>query len=192
MAAQLEEHQLVMLGAGGVGKSALTIRLVNDDFVEQWDPTIEDTYLKQLVIDEKAVSLEIMDTAGQENFESMRDAWMRDGDGFMMLYSIIDRSTFEEMKNFHTSLTRVKNNDNPAMVLVGNKCDLSDDRQVSLEEGEALAAQWGCSFYETSAKTKLNSEVCFFDLVRKIREQSADAAGAKKSAPRKHRKCIIL
>eukprot|EP00456_Euglypha_rotunda_P009482 TRINITY_DN1213_c2_g3_i1.p1 TRINITY_DN1213_c2_g3~~TRINITY_DN1213_c2_g3_i1.p1 ORF type:complete len:102 (-),score=33.59 TRINITY_DN1213_c2_g3_i1:24-329(-) len=73
------EYKLVVLGGGGVGKSALTIRLVTDNFLDEYDPTIEDSYRKQVMIDDETALLDILDTAGQEEFSSMQDQWMRDG-----------------------------------------------------------------------------------------------------------------
>ena len=90
------EYKLVVLGGGGVGKSALTIRLVTDNFLTEYDPTIEDSYRKQVVIDQKTALLDILDTAGQEEYSSMQDQWMREGKGFLLVYSITSRSTFDE------------------------------------------------------------------------------------------------
>ena len=79
MADKTLEYKLVVLGGGGVGKSALTIRLVTDNFLDEYDPTIEDSYRKQVMIDDETALLDILDTAGQEEFSSMQDQWMRDG-----------------------------------------------------------------------------------------------------------------
>ena len=81
----------MVLGGGGVGKSALTIRLVNDNFLEEYDPTIEDSYRKNATMDEVvngvlnkvSVRIDILDTAGQEEFSAMQDLWMREGQGFL-------------------------------------------------------------------------------------------------------------
>jgi len=85
------EYKLVVLGGGGVGKSALTIRLVTDNFLDEYDPTIEDSYRKNVTIDNDPAMLDILDTAGQEEFSSMQDQWMRDGQGFILVYNIIAR-----------------------------------------------------------------------------------------------------
>jgi len=163
------EYKLVVLGGGGVGKSALTIRLVTDNFLDEYDPTIEDSYRKQCVVDEEAGLLDILDTAGQEEFSSMQDQWMRDGQGFLLVYNIISRPTFNEVNVLYDKILRTKDTDKVPLVLVGNKCDLKDARQVTYNEGAELAKQWGCPFYETSAKIKLNNEECFYELVREIR-----------------------
>ncbi|GLD94536.1 hypothetical protein PINS_up003147 [Pythium insidiosum] len=89
-----KEYKLVVLGSGGVGKSALTIRLVTDNFLEDYDPTIEDSYRKLSTIDGDQVVLDILDTAGQEEYTSMQDQWMREGNGFLLVYSVTSQSSF--------------------------------------------------------------------------------------------------
>lgn len=183
------EYKLVVLGAGGVGKSALTIRLVTDNFLDEYDPTIEDSYRKQVMIDDETALLDILDTAGQEEFSSMQDQWMRDGRGFILVYNIISRPTFDEVSVLHDKILRTKDQDKVPMVLVGNKCDLKDERQVEYTEGAELAKKWGCPFFETSAKMKLNNEACFFELVREIRRHSAPT---KSTGGQKKKFCNIL
>eukprot|EP01084_Bolivina_argentea_P056829 103936_1 len=96
MATNTPEYKIVVLGGGGVGKSALTIRLVTDNFLDEYDPTIEDSYRKQVEIDNRPALLDILDTAGQEEFSSMQDQWMREGKGFLLVYSITSTATFDE------------------------------------------------------------------------------------------------
>jgi len=171
------EYKIVVLGGGGVGKSALTIRLVTDNFLDEYDPTIEDSYRKQVMIDDETALLDILDTAGQEEFSSMQDQWMRDGQGFLLVYNITSRATFDEVSTLYDKILRTKDTDNVPIVLVGNKCDLKDERDIEYIEGADLAKSWGCSFFETSAKIKLNNEACFFELVRNIRKTKTDKPG---------------
>jgi len=185
------EYKIVVLGAGGVGKSALTIRLVTDNFLDEYDPTIEDSYRKQVMIDDETALLDILDTAGQEEFSSMQDQWMRDGKGFLLVYNITSRPTFEEIQVLRDKILRTKDTDRVPIVLVGNKCDLKDERQVEYNEGSDLAKKWNAPFFETSAKLKLNHEACFFELVREIRKFNAPAKGA--ATKKKEKKfCSIL
>jgi len=170
------EYKLVVLGGGGVGKSALTIRLVTDNFLDEYDPTIEDSYRKQVMIDDETALLDILDTAGQEEFSSMQDQWMRDGKGFLLVYNITAKSTFQEVSILHDKILRTKDADKVPIVLAGNKCDLKEQRQVEYHEGADLAKEWGCPFFETIAKIKLNNEACFFELVREIRRAAAQSA----------------
>jgi len=184
------EYKLVVLGGGGVGKSALTIRLVTDNFLDEYDPTIEDSYRKQVMIDDETALLDILDTAGQEEFSSMQDQWMRDGKGFLLVYNITSRPTFDEVSILYDKILRTKDTDKVPVVLCGNKCDLKDERQVEYQEGADLAKQWNCPFFETSAKIKLNNEACFFELVREIRKQTKQVK-PKPGGGGKF-KCVIL
>jgi GTPase KRas protein len=184
------EYKLVVLGGGGVGKSALTIRLVTDNFLKEYDPTIEDSYRKQLKIDNADALLDILDTAGQEEYSSMQDQWMREGKGFILVYAINNRSTFDEVQAFRDKILRTKDAESVPMVLAGNKCDLKDDRQVTQEEGQNLAAQWGCPFLECSAKEKKNNEEVFFEAVRQIRLLDNNTPQVQQSTTR--RRCVLL
>jgi len=166
----------VVLGGGGVGKSALTIRLVTDNFLDEYDPTIEDSYRKQCIVDDEPALLDILDTAGQEEFSAMLDQWIREGKGFLLVYSIVSKTSFEDVRVLYDKVLRGKDAEKVPVVLVANKCDLESERVVSYEEGEELAQQWGCPFFETSAKEKLNTESCFYDLVRYMRREEKDKA----------------
>jgi small GTP-binding protein len=104
----MEAIRLVMLGSGGVGKSALTIRLITDNFLEEYDPTIEDSYQKNVNIDGQPALIEVLDTAGQEEYSSMQDQWMRDGQAFLLIYSITDEKTFQDLRNIREKLFRIK------------------------------------------------------------------------------------
>ncbi|KDO19758.1 hypothetical protein SPRG_15092 [Saprolegnia parasitica CBS 223.65] len=187
--ADSREYKLVVLGSGGVGKSALVIRLVTDNFLEDYDPTIEDSYRKQVVIDQKQALLDILDTAGQEEYTTMQDQWMREGKGFLLVYSITSRTTFDEIKTFKDKILRAKDTNRVSMVLVGNKCDLERNRDVSFAEGQALAREWGWSLHG-------DNEDCFFQVVREIRTMDAPkkAPTTKKPSPTKEKKsfCTIL
>jgi len=167
-------YKICCLGDGGVGKTALTIQLCSNHFVEEYDPTIEDSYRKQVVIDGQSCLLEILDTAGQEEFTALRDQWIRDCEGFVIIYSIISRISFEQVSVFKEQVMRVKDAEKLPIMLVGNKCDLEDRREVETHEGEHLAKVIGCQFKEASAKTRENVEESFYDLVREIRKIPGD------------------
>jgi len=168
-----QEYKIVVLGGGGVGKSALTIRLVTDNFLDEYDPTIEDSYRKQVDIDSESALLDILDTAGQEEFASMQDQWIREGKGFLLVFSVCNKATFHELEELHKKILRAKDAESVPMVIAGNKCDLRDPHdssQVTQAEAEALAKRFGCSYYETSAKERINNEKCFYQVVRAIRK----------------------
>merc|ERR1712048_925904 len=90
------EYKITVLGSGGVGKSALTIRLITGTYEANYDPTIEDSYRKQVQIDGKPALLDILDTAGQEEYAALQDQWIREGDGFLIVYSITASNSLEE------------------------------------------------------------------------------------------------
>ncbi|KAK9479003.1 ras family-domain-containing protein [Lipomyces japonicus] len=173
----LQEYKLVVVGGGGVGKSALTIQLIQSHFVDEYDPTIEDSYRKQCVIDNEVALLDVLDTAGQEEYSAMREQYMRAGQGFLLVYSITSRASFEEIKTFQQQILRVKDKDYFPIIVVGNKCDLETERDVSQQEGKQLANQFQCSFIETSAKQRINVDEAFYNLVREIRKYNREQDG---------------
>ena len=172
--------------------------------METYDPTIEDSYRKQVVIDSQSCMLEVLDTAGQEEYTALRDQWIRDGEGFILVYSITSRASFSRIRKFHSQIQRVKDSSiagspitpssylsssisagmqfstqttGPAPVmLVGNKSDRVTDREVSIQEGSALAKEMGCQFVEASAKNCINVERAFYDVVRSLRHQRQDSS----------------
>uniref|UniRef100_A0A674NKB5 RAP1A, member of RAS oncogene family a n=1 Tax=Takifugu rubripes TaxID=31033 RepID=A0A674NKB5_TAKRU len=100
----MREYKLVVLGSGGVGKSALTVQFVQGIFVEKYDPTIEDSYRKQVEVDGQQCMLEILDTAGTEQFTAMRDLYMKNGQGFALVYSITAQSTFNDLQDLREQI----------------------------------------------------------------------------------------
>ncbi|CEP18824.1 hypothetical protein [Parasitella parasitica] len=184
----MREYKLVVLGSGGVGKSALTVQFVQSIFVEKYDPTIEDSYRKQVEVDGQQCMLEILDTAGTEQFTAMRDLYMKNGQGFLLVFSITSSVTLTDLNELREQILRVKDEENVPMVLVGNKCDLEDERMVSREQGMNLSKEWGDKpFYETSARYKINVDEVFYDLVRQINRQMPS-----KDKQKKRLKCIVL
>ncbi|OBZ72409.1 Ras-like protein [Grifola frondosa] len=187
----LREYKLVVVGGGGVGKSALTIQFIQSHFVDEYDPTIEDSYRKQCVIDDEVALLDVLDTAGQEEYGAMREQYMRTGEGFLLVYSITSRNSFEEISTFYQQILRVKDQDSFPVIVVANKSDLEYERQVGMNvlpsEGRDLAKHFGCRFIETSAKQRINVDEAFSQLVREIRkynkEQQTGRPGVQPSAP---------
>jgi GTPase KRas protein len=133
--------------------------------------------------------LEVLDTAGQEEYTALRDQWIRDGEGFVLVYSISSRSSFTRIQRFHNQIQRVKESSASSpnypgspissvapsapvpIMLVGNKSDRVTEREVSTQEGHALARELGCEFVEASAKNCINVEKAFYDVVRQLRRQ---------------------
>lgn len=164
--------------------------------METYDPTIEDSYRKQVVIDAQSCMLEVLDTAGQEEYTALRDQWIRDGEGFVLVYSITSRSSFTRIQKFYNQIQRVKESSSAGsptssylsssmsptipgggqapVMLVGNKSDRVTEREVSTQEGSALARDMGCDFVEASAKNCINVEKAFYEVVRSLRRQRHD------------------
>ncbi|PAV56519.1 hypothetical protein WR25_00218 isoform A [Diploscapter pachys] len=164
----MREFKVVVLGSGGVGKSALTVQFVSSTFIEKYDPTIEDFYRKEIEVDGQPCVLEILDTAGTEQFSSMRDLYIKNGQGFVVVYSITSQQTFHDIKTMREQIVRVKGTENVPILLVGNKVDLAHQRQVRPEEGLALAEYWSCPFTECSAKNNHSVNVMFAEIVREM------------------------
>uniref|UniRef100_A0A8C5JPU0 RAP1A protein n=1 Tax=Junco hyemalis TaxID=40217 RepID=A0A8C5JPU0_JUNHY len=115
----MREYKLVVLGSGGVGKSALTVQFVQGIFVEKYDPTIEDSYRKQVEVDCQQCMLEILDTAGTEQFTAMRDLYMKNGQGFALVYSITAQSTFNDLQDLREQILRVKDTEDVSTAWLG-------------------------------------------------------------------------
>jgi len=197
----MDSWRVAVLGDGGVGKTALAVQFTLNCFIQTYDPTIEDAYRKQLMVDERMCFVEVIDTAGQDEYATLRDQWVREGQGFILVYSISSRSTFERLNNFRQTMMRVKRS-NPIFMLVGNKSDQSSLREVSQEEGYRLAQEYGCEFMETSAKTSQNVDNLFTQLVRALRTTKTDPAtpsaltdgkgDSRKDRKKKSFKCVIV
>lgn len=164
----MREYKVVVLGSGGVGKSALTVKFVSGNFMEKYDPTIEDFYRKEIEVDGAPSVLEILDTAGTEQFASMRDLYIKNGQGFVIVYSITSMQTFQDIRSMKEQIVRVKGTDRVPMLLVGNKCDLESQREVHSDESALLAHEWSCPFLEASAKNTQNVNEVFIEIVREM------------------------
>ncbi|KAJ6227106.1 ras-like protein [Anaeramoeba flamelloides] len=189
----MEENKttIVVMGSGSVGKSALTIQFLQNHFLTSYDPTIEECYRRQIIVDQKSVYLNIIDTAGQEEFSSMRQINFIKGEGFLFVYSIIDYSSFHEIPDFITQLQRSKDGDEYGMVIVGNKNDLENERMVKVADGEKLAQDHNCTFIETSAKTRANVEEAFFNCIKEV-QKNKERSKTKQKNKRKRKSCNIL
>ena len=157
--------------------------------MEKYDPTIEDSYRKNIEVDGIQCLLEILDTAGTEQFTAMRDLYMKDGQGFVLVFSIVAKSTFTDLNDIRDQIVRVKDTDQFPAILVGNKCDLDDQRVVPKNEANELAEKWGCTYMECSAKTSTNIQDLFLDLIRQINKV---AAPSSKSGGGGKKGCTLL
>lgn len=93
-------HKVIMVGSGGVGKSALTLQFMYDEFVEDYEPTKADSYRKKILLDGEDVQIDILDTAGQEDYAAIRDNYFRSGEGFLCIFSITEDESFQATQEF--------------------------------------------------------------------------------------------
>lgn len=163
------EYKIAFLGGGAVGKSPIIVRLIGNRFIEAYDPTIEDTYKKTFEVNGKQCSLKILDTAGLEEYLSMIESYARENQGFVLVYSITSLCSFNEVNDYYEDVIRARGTRDVPFVLVGNKCDLESSREVTTEQGEELARQLNCPFFETSAKNGTHIEDVFTEIVLEIK-----------------------
>ncbi|XP_032239412.2 ras-like protein 1 [Nematostella vectensis] len=193
----MEDHvyRIALLGDEGVGKTALLVRFLCHRFLGEYDPTIEDKYRKSINIDDVTVTLEILDTASRgQNSCKLRDQFVREGDGFIVVYSTADRSTFANLHRYRDMMKLSRDTNLPSnrtrdtrpdscpglneqthdglskdaisVLVIGNKSDLIGERDVTRDEGQRLAETYGWLFAEASALEYEAADACIADLVR--------------------------
>jgi len=150
-------------------------------FLKFYDPTIEDCYRCQRAIDDEVVLMQVLDTAGQDNFSMMRDSWMRHSDCFLLVFSVTDRRTFEELDEYYQQLLRVKDvvEGKVPVVVIANKVDMVEERQVTEDEALEKCMGMRVPLVEASAKDGLGVHESFEQAVRQHRKFKALEAGEK-------------
>ncbi|EZF62971.1 hypothetical protein H104_04512 [Trichophyton rubrum CBS 289.86] len=226
------EYHIVVLGAGGVGKSCLTAQFVQNIWIESYDPTIEDSYRKVLAVDVSVSRWTAMFARNigyswdgtvhrheltprdppyhptplqtqapiarrlllpQQQLTSAqsvsRELYMKQGEGFLLVFSITSMSSLNELQELREQIIRIKDDEKVPIVIVGNKSDLEEDRAVSRSRAFALSQQWGnAPYYETSARRRANVDEAFIDLCRQIirkdirsnKDRDRDYGGSRK------------
>ncbi|CAK72934.1 unnamed protein product (macronuclear) [Paramecium tetraurelia] len=159
--------KLLFVGSS-VGKSSLILRYCNDEFKEDFFPTIGvDFKLKQLEFNGKAIKLQIWDTAGQERFMTIVSSYYKGAHGFFIVYDVTNKQSFEEVAKWVDQL-KIDTNPDVPKILIGNKSDLNGAREVTPEEGQQLANTLGVQYIETSAKEGFNVEHAFQTLLAEV------------------------
>ena len=167
---EIPKYKLIFLGDQGVGKSCILNRFMNDTFTEDYQATIGlDFQSKNVQIDNQDIHLLLYDTAGQEKFRSLIPMYTRDANIILLVYDISSKDSFIHLPDWLQDLNNI-NKDNVIFALVGNKSDLSEKREVTLEEGQKYAQDHDYIFEEVSAKTGDGFSNLFYkDLFEKIR-----------------------
>jgi len=190
-------YKVIMVGSGGVGKSALTLQFMYDEFVEDYEPTKADSYRKKIMLDGQEVQIDILDTAGQEDYAAIRDNYFRSGEGFLCVFSIIDQESLDSAHELREQILRVKNDESIPFLLVGNKADLHERRTVPEEVARIQAQKWNVEYIETSAKTRNNVSNIFINLLRDIRDRRSrefnnEIRLGKASKKKTRRRCFVF
>lgn len=161
--------KLLLIGDSGVGKTSILFKFSEDTFSPAFISTIGiDFKIRTIEVDGKRIKLQVWDTAGQERFRTITTAYYRGAMGIMLVYDVSNLKSFENISNWIRNIEIHATQDVELMIL-GNKCDISDKRQVSKEKGEQLALQHSIKFFETSAKAAINIEEAFVTLARDIK-----------------------
>ncbi|XP_052415973.1 ras-related and estrogen-regulated growth inhibitor isoform X2 [Carassius gibelio] len=167
--------KLVVLGRDNCGKTALCVRFITRRFIGEYEHKREVTYRCQKIVDKEAIELEILDTVNKECVgpaASSLESSIKWGDGFLIMYSVTDRSSFEAVSRLKRLIDHVKQTLGIPAVIVANKCDMENGRVVRTDEGQALASDLRCSFFELSVAEDASAvEAACAQLVREVRQE---------------------
>ena len=158
--------RLMLIGDSNVGKTSIIKRYCNNQFSPSYISTVGiDFETKYLRLNGKIINLQIWDTAGQERYKVLAKNYYKNSDGFIIVYDITDKKSLNNVANW---ITQIKDSasENVKCVLLGNKCDLEELRQVDINQGKDLANNYHLKFYETSAQKGNNIQKVFTDLVK--------------------------
>ena len=157
--------KLLLIGDSGVGKSCLLLRYSDDSFTSSFITTIGiDFKIKPIMVRDSKAKLQIWDTAGQERFRTITTAYYRGAMGILLVYDVTDEASFNNVSNW---MRQIDQNaaENVNRILIGNKSDVSShERQVTFEQGQNLADNYGIKFFETSAKENHNVDKAFYSI----------------------------
>ncbi|CAG9817519.1 unnamed protein product, partial [Phaedon cochleariae] len=167
--------KLLIIGNSSVGKTSFLFRYADDSFTSAFVSTVGiDFKVKTVFRHDKRVKLQIWDTAGQERYRTITTAYYRGAMGFILMYDITNEESFNSVQDWVTQI-KTYSWDNAQVILVGNKCDMEDERVVSFERGKQLGEQLGVEFFETSAKENINVKAVFERLVDIICDKMSDS-----------------
>jgi Ras-related protein Rab-8A len=176
--------KLLMIGDSGVGKTCLLLRYANDSFSPTFITTIGiDFKIKNIDIEGTKIKLQIWDTAGQERFRTITTSYFRGAQGILLVYDVTDRRSFESIRNWISQIQQHADV-HVNKILVGNKCDMLDEKVVSTEEGDKLAKEFGIQFFECSAKNDINVDDSFVNIAKDVKTRLiADGQGGPSQKP---------
>ncbi|KAJ5365372.1 hypothetical protein N7517_008258 [Penicillium concentricum] len=185
MSGRLPFITLLIIGADGVGKTALAKRLCPQEFT--YDPTLGDSCSAMVAVDGWTCMVDILTTSGMEEYTALYENFIRDASAFILAYSVTSRTSFSDIQAHDNWIKKIKEEMrvagppttypsyplyNSVVILVGTKNDLEAQREVSVEEGQMLAKSLNCSFFETSAKQNTDVEKALHDILRGFRQKN--------------------
>uniref|UniRef100_A0A4W6EC09 Ras-related protein Rab-3 n=2 Tax=Lates calcarifer TaxID=8187 RepID=A0A4W6EC09_LATCA len=179
--------KLLIIGNSSVGKTSFLFRYADDSFTSAFVSTVGiDFKVKTVFRNDKRIKLQIWDTAGQERYRTITTAYYRGAMGFLLMYDITNQDSFNAVQDWATQI-KTYSWDNAQVILVGNKCDLEDDRLVPTEDGQRLAEELGFQFFEASAKDNINVKQVFERLVDVICEKMNESMEGDANLVSNHR-----
>nr|ALS05035.1 GTP-binding protein Rheb-like isoform X1 [Centropages dorsispinatus] len=175
-----KQRKIAVMGSRSVGKSSLAIQFVQGQFVDSYDPTIENTFNKNLKYKGQEYDVLVVDTAGQDEYSIFPTQYSVDIDGYILVYSIDSEQSFEVVQVIYDKLIDLVGNPNVPLVLVGNKNDLHNDRRVTQDSGRKLAVEMKVVFLETSAKDHQCASDIFIKSLMQIEKAEGGTGDEKK------------
>uniref|UniRef100_A0A8C9J5G9 GTP-binding protein Rheb n=1 Tax=Piliocolobus tephrosceles TaxID=591936 RepID=A0A8C9J5G9_9PRIM len=187
---QSKSRKIAILGYRSVGKSSLTIQFVEGQFVDSYDPTIENTFTKLITVNGQEYHLQLVDTAGQDEYSIFPQTYSIDINGYILVYSVTSIKSFEVIKVIHGKLLDMVGKVQIPIMLVGNKKDLHMERVISYEEGKALAESWNAAFLESSAKENQTAVDVFRRII--LEAEKMDGAASQDRRRLREHPCLSL
>jgi len=177
---KLPKYNIMTLGNTAVGKTSFIIRYTENSFSDTYLTTLGIDYKTKIITLEnnKSYSINFFDTAGQEKYKSLAVNTIKKAHGVILMYDVTDKKSFEAISTWMKNAIDIKGKDFPVM-LVGNKIDLVDRREVSTEEGENTASQYGIQFFEISNKFGTNVEEACSGLINLVVEKNSNEKDGK-------------
>ncbi|XP_014477274.1 PREDICTED: GTP-binding protein Rheb homolog [Dinoponera quadriceps] len=169
-----KQRKIAIMGYRSVGKSSLSIQFVEGQFVDSYDPTIENTFTKSTRVNSQDYELKLVDTAGQDEYSIFPTQYSMDIHGYVLVYSITSAKSFEIVQIIYDKLLDITGKLHVPIVLVGNKTDLYVDRMITTDQGKRLANSWNAAFLETSAKQNESVADIFHTLLIEIEKANGN------------------
>lgn len=164
----MKELKVLVIGSQHVGKSSLVLQFVQNEWIPDYSPTIQENYRKTIQVDNELYSLDILDTAGSEEYSHMRDLFVKQCHGIICVFDICDENSFTTLKKQIEHIILQKEVQHFPFILVGNKSDYSLNRSVSKKQAIDFAANFNTIYIETSAMLNINVNDTFTQLIRSI------------------------